>query len=44
MKLNENELKQIEAGASWKIALCIGAAVTFLIGLFDGYIRPLKCN
>ena len=44
-KLNDLELKNIDGGAislGWIVG--IGAGVTFLIGLIDGIIRPLKCN
>ncbi len=41
--LENNELKKIEGGGfGWAIAL--GGALTFLIGVVDGYIRPLACN
>lgn len=43
MKLNNNELKQIQGGGLG-IGLLIGAGVIFLIGVWDGYVRPLKCN
>lgn len=43
--LNEKELKKINGGGiSLGTGLLIGAGVIFLIGLVDGYIRPLKCN
>ena len=43
MKLNSDELKKINGGgvATW---LLIGAGIVFLIGVIDGYVRPLKCN
>lgn len=45
MKLEEKELKQITGGGiSFETGLLIGAGVTFLIGLIDGYIRPLACR
>ena len=31
-------------GISLGAGLLIGAGVVFLIGVIDGYIRPLKCN
>lgn len=44
-KLNDKELMNVEDGAV-KTGLIIGiaAGVTFIIGLIDGIIRPLKCN
>jgi len=44
-KINDKELEQIEGGGiSWGIALGIVAAVTFVVGVVDGYINPIKCN
>lgn len=44
--LNEVELVTIKGGAAIKyiIGLGIGAVVTFVFGILDGYMRPLKCN
>ena len=45
MKLNELELKQINGGAfKFGLGAIIGAGISFLIGLIDGYMRPLSCN
>lgn len=45
MELNNQELYQIEGGASkFAIGLTIGGIITLLIGIVDGYLRPLKCN
>lgn len=47
MKLNELELKKINGGGVLTTLGIIGlvaAGVTFIIGVIDGYIRPLKCN
>lgn len=42
--LNEKELKEISGGISfWGVAGIIAGAI-FIIGLFDGIARPLKCN
>lgn len=45
IKLKEEELKQINGGG-FHIALgfLIGAVGSFLVGLVDGYIRPLACR
>lgn len=44
-KLTDNELKKIEGGGlSAGTILAIAAGVIFLIGVFDGYTRPLACN
>ena len=45
MELTELELKQINGGAfKFGLSAIIGAGITFLIGLIDGYMRPLSCN
>ena len=43
--MNEEELKSIEGGVAKSVVIGISATiVTFLIGLIDGYMRPLACN
>lgn len=43
--LTNNELKQIKGGGvSLGVGLLIAAGVIFLIGVIDGYVRPLSCN
>lgn len=45
VKLNDQELLDINGGAiSFGAILLIGGIVTFVIGLIDGYIRPLRCR
>lgn len=43
--LNDKELMSINGGGI-NIGAIVGiaAGITFLIGLIDGIIRPLKCN
>ena len=44
-ELKEQELKNINGGAfKIGIGLAIAAGVTFLIGLVNGYVRPLDCR
>lgn len=44
MKLNDNELKQINGGVSiWAVIGAI-AGLIFSVGAFDGYARPPKCR
>ena len=44
-KLRKNDLKKINGGGiSATVGILIGAGIVFLIGLIDGYVRPLKCN
>jgi len=43
--LTMDELKQINGGGvSVGVGLLIAAGVVFLIGVIDGYVRPLSCN
>ena len=45
IELRENEMKQITGGGlSLGTIIGIGSFITFLIGLVDGYIRPLTCR
>lgn len=45
MILKKDELLAIRGGGiSAGIWALIGAGVVFLIGVIDGYVRPLKCN
>lgn len=44
MKLNDNELKEIEGGVSVWAVIGAVAALIFGIGAIDGYTRPLKCR
>jgi len=44
-KINQKDLQNIYGGGfNFSIAALIGAGITFLIGLIDGYVRPLACN
>ena len=44
-KLNNKQLEEIKGGgiSAWGIAGIIAGAI-FIIGIFDGIARPLKCN
>lgn len=43
--LDKKELLQINGGGiSIGVWTLIGAGVVFLIGVIDGFVRPLKCN
>ena len=45
MVLSNNELSNIYGGAikyGWIAA--IGGLITLLVGIVDGYLRPLECN
>jgi len=44
-KINDNELEQINGGGfSWGIAAGVVAAITFIVGIIEGYTNPIKCN
>ncbi|MDD4187175.1 MAG: class IIb bacteriocin, lactobin A/cerein 7B family [Bacilli bacterium] len=43
--LTNEEMLSIDGGAvSWSLIGLIGGAITFIAGIIDGYLRPLKCN
>jgi len=42
--MTKEELCEVSGGFSIWIAVGIGAAITFIIGVIDGYVRPLKCK
>ena len=43
--LTNNEMLSINGGlVSWSVIALIGAAISFITGIIDGYLRPLKCN
>lgn len=42
-ELNNEELHNIHGGGV-AFGLAIFAGITFIIGVIDGYVRPLKCN
>ena len=47
MVLNNRELMNIRGGASYKkigFGIIISALGSFIVGIIDGYLRPLKCN
>lgn len=41
--LKEEELRSIKGGGLG-VCILIGGIVIFIIGVIDGYVRPLKCN
>lgn len=44
-EIKEEELKNIEGGGiSIGTVLALAGGVVFLIGVMDGYLRPLKCH
>lgn len=43
-KITNNELKTIKGGAGIGAYIAIGGLIVFIIGIIDGYVRPLKCN
>lgn len=45
MALNKEELVNITGGgAKYGIWAAIGGVITLIIGIIDGYLRPLSCN
>ncbi len=44
-KLDKDEMKNISGGGLSVMGFFgIGALITFLAGVIDGFARPLKCN
>ena len=44
-KINNEKLKQIKGGTiHWGIVASIGAAVSFIMGIIDGWSNPQRCN
>jgi len=43
-EIEDKELENIRGGASAWIYFGLGAALVFIIGVFDGFTRPLSCN
>ncbi len=43
-RLNYQELRDIKGGFAGWIAAGIIAIAIFVVGVFDGMARPLKCN
>ena len=44
-QLEKRQLLNISGGGiTFGLGLLITAGITFIIGVIDGYIRPLKCN
>ena len=43
--LNNEEMLKVKGGgmSAWAI-FGIGAAIVFIAGVIDGFVRPLKCN
>lgn len=45
INLSDKELMNVDGGAvNIGVIVGIAAGITFLIGLIDGIVRPLKCN
>ncbi|MDD2203169.1 MAG: hypothetical protein PHT75_03360 [Bacilli bacterium] len=43
--LNERELNEVYGGGfSFGFAIAIAGLITFVVGVIDGYVRPLKCK
>ena len=42
--LENCELLNIKGGSKLVVAGVIGTVITFVIGVLDGYFRPLKCH
>ena len=43
-ELTVSELQQINGGIRIGLGMAIAAGISFIIGVIDGYIRPLACR
>lgn len=44
-KLKKEEMLKINGGGfSFGFWALIGSGIVFIVGLIDGFVRPLKCN
>lgn len=45
LELNNEEMNKISGGGvNWTMIAGVGALVSLLVGIVDGYINPIKCN
>lgn len=45
MEINDEQLSCITAGGiKYGVLAAIGGVITFIIGVIEGYLRPLSCN
>ena len=44
MIIDDKKLNEINGGANWKLFVGLGMLITMIVGIADGYLRPLKCN
>lgn len=43
--LNKKEMLEINGGGiNFSFWALIGSGIVFMVGLIDGFVRPLKCN
>lgn len=44
-KLKKEEMLKVNGGGfSFGFLALIGSGIVFIVGLIDGFVRPLKCN
>ncbi len=42
--MSKTELISVVGGASWGFWTIIGGAVSFVLGLIEGLVNPIKCG
>ena len=42
--LSDSELLEVNGGSKYLVVGIVVSIITFFIGVYDGYLRPLKCN
>ncbi len=44
-EISQNEMKGIQGGAvNWSIVAGVSALVSFIAGVIDGFMNPIKCR
>ena len=44
MELTKEKMYEITGGVSWYTVGIIGAAITYIIGIFSGFTNPNRCH
>ncbi len=44
MEISKEKMYEITGGVSWQVVGIIGAAITYIIGIFSGFTNPNRCH
>lgn len=42
--LKNKDLIEVKGGSKFGLIIGVTAVITFIVGVIDGIVRPLKCN